>query len=75
MSVVTYEAIVENGILRLLESVTLPEKTKVYVVVPASGETIPKHIRTPRLKNREQNADFMMEDTHPTNAALLLNLQ
>ena len=61
MSVVTYEAIVENGTLRLLEPVVLPEHTKVYVVVPESKVNSVKNIRTPRLKNPEQAVDFVME--------------
>ncbi|WP_309713578.1 antitoxin family protein [Armatimonas sp.] len=64
MSVVTYEAIVENGKLRLLEPVSLPEQTRVYVVVPQPKlpelpET--KKIRTPHLKNPADVADFVME--------------
>ncbi len=34
MKIVTYEATVENGQIRLLETVHLPEHTKVFVVVP-----------------------------------------
>jgi hypothetical protein len=64
MSVATYEAIVEDGKLRLLEPVALPEKTRVYVVVPQTKlpePALPKTIRTPRLKNPTDAADFVME--------------
>ena len=64
MSVVTYEAIVEDGKLRLLEPVSLPENTRVYVVVPQPKLPEPaltKTIRTPRLKNPSDASDFVME--------------
>nr|WP_309696623.1 antitoxin family protein [Armatimonas sp.] len=65
MSVVTYEAIVEDGKLRLLEPVALPEKTRVYVVVPQPKLLEPalpqKNIRTPRLTNPADASDFVME--------------
>jgi hypothetical protein len=36
MKLTTYEATVENGQIRLSEPVCLPERTKVYIVVPES---------------------------------------
>jgi hypothetical protein len=56
----TFEGAVENGQIRLDDQVTLPEKTKVYVLVPGSSDTtgeIPR-IRSPRLANPKQIADF-----------------
>ena len=38
MKSTTYEAVVENGQIRLPQAVHLPDKTKVFVVVPASEE-------------------------------------
>jgi hypothetical protein len=38
MKVTTYEAIVENGQIKLAEAVRLPEHTRVYVVVPGLAE-------------------------------------
>ena len=64
MSVVTYEAIVEDGKLRLLEPITLPEKARVFVVVPQPKLPEAEHtkaIRTPRLKNPADAGDFVME--------------
>jgi len=58
MPVSTFEGIVENGQIRLRENVTLPEKTRVYVVIPAL-EAVPKaHIYSPRLVHPEQVGDF-----------------
>jgi hypothetical protein len=58
MAILTIEGIVENGQIRLHESVTLPEHTKVYVVIP-DVETAPQaHVYSPRLVHPEQAADF-----------------
>ena len=58
MPIFTVEGIVENGQIRLRENVTLPEHTKVYVVVP-DLETAPQaHVYSPRLVHPEQSADF-----------------
>jgi len=35
MKTTTYEAVVENGQVRLPEDACIPENTKVYVVVPS----------------------------------------
>ena len=58
MPILTLEGIVENGQIRLHDPVTLPEHTKVYVVIPAV-ETVPQaHVYSPRLVHPEQAADF-----------------
>jgi hypothetical protein len=58
MPVLTLEGIVENGQIRLRDHVTLPEHTKVYVVIP-DVETVPQaHVYSPRLVHLEQAADF-----------------
>ena len=64
MTVVTYEGVVENGRVRLPAGVELPEKTKVYVVVPGCIEVeVPRvaHIYSPRLADPSQAADFVHE--------------
>ncbi len=63
MTVPTYEGIVENGRIRLLEDVVLPEKAKVYVVVPEVVVELPPlppvvHVRSPRLANPSHAARF-----------------
>jgi hypothetical protein len=58
MPILTLEGIVENGQIRLRDQVTLPEHTKVYVVIP-EVETVPQaHVYSPRLVHPEQTADF-----------------
>ena len=58
MNISTIEGIVENGQIRLLGDVALPEHAKVYVVVPGL-ETAPRaRIMSPRLVHPEQAGDF-----------------
>jgi hypothetical protein len=60
MSVETIEGIVENGQIRLLGGATLPEKARVYVVIPDTA-TPKAHIYSPRLAHPEQASDFVKE--------------
>jgi len=61
MSVTTIEAIVENGQIRLPASVRLPEKAKVYVLIPDVNMSSVSYIGSPRLAHPEQAADFQKE--------------
>ena len=61
MSVATYEAIVEQGQIKLPLHVRLPERAKIYVVVPNADESQTFHFLSPRLKYPEQAADFVKE--------------
>lgn len=61
MAVITYEGIVEKGKVRLQAGVHLPEKAKVYVIVPDGQVEKTARVLTPRLKNLKQIADFKME--------------
>jgi len=49
MAILTVQGIVKNGQIRLPENVTLPEHTKVYVVIPDIETTPPAHVYSPRL--------------------------
>lgn len=71
MQVTTFEGIIENGQIKLTTKVNLPEKTKVYVVVPGLETERVVHIYSPRLVHPEQIADFKIEivEEHP-NASL-----
>ena len=58
MAILALEGVVENGRIRLPDDVTLPEHTKVYVVIP-EVETVPQaYVYSPRLVHPEQAADF-----------------
>jgi hypothetical protein len=61
MKVTTFEGIVEHGQIRLKENVRLPEKTKVYVVVPDFEPKPVAYIASPRLAHPEQAVDFQKE--------------
>jgi hypothetical protein len=58
MSVATFEGIVEDGQIRLKGDVQLPDKAKVYVLVPGMVVRPVARIVTPRLAHPEQAADF-----------------
>jgi hypothetical protein len=61
MGIVTLEGIVERGQIRMTPDVRLPDKTKVYVVIPGIRSERVAHIFTPRLAHPEQAADFELE--------------
>lgn len=61
MNISPIEGIVENGQIRLLGSIQLPENTKVYVVV-SDHESKPRaRIYSPRLAHPEQADDFIKQ--------------
>ena len=61
MGIVTYEGIVELGQIRLKDDVRLPDKTRVYVVVPEIEIGEAARIYSPRLAHPDQVEDFKME--------------
>jgi hypothetical protein len=61
MGIVTYEGIVDHGQIRLKTNVHLPEKTKVYIIVPDMQVEQITHIVSPRLAHPEQAVDFKLE--------------
>ena len=58
MNVTSFEAIVEKGQIKLPENISVPERTKVYVVIPGAGEPKPTRLMSPRLLHPEQAKDF-----------------
>ena len=60
MQVRTVEGIVKNGQIHLTEEITLPEMTKVYVVVPTLEKRTAR-IMSPRLVDKERLRDFERE--------------
>jgi hypothetical protein len=61
MKVATFQGTVENGQIRLPAGVRLPEKVKVYVVIPDIEIPSFAYIGSPRLAHPEQAADFKKE--------------
>ncbi len=71
MSVTTIEAIVENGQIKLPSSVRLPERAKVYVLIPDVNMSPVSYIGSPRLAHPEQAADFQKEVVEESSDASL----
>jgi len=71
MSVTTIEAIVENGQIRLPSSIRLPEKAKVYILIPDVKMPALSYVGSPRLAHPEQAADFKKEVVEESSDASL----
>jgi hypothetical protein len=52
------EGVVENGQIRLREKVSLPENSRVYVIVADTPDDRSARIRSPHLAHPEQSKDF-----------------
>lgn len=66
MSVIALEGIVEGeGLIRITTAVNLPQRTKVYILVPdvplQVGEGKPAYVYSPRLAHPERATRYMME--------------
>lgn len=61
MTVATFEGVVEQGKISLPTAVRLPEKLKVYVIVPDFRLEQVARIFSPHLAHPEQAEDFRME--------------
>ena len=71
MSVVTVEGIVEEGQIRLPTNLRLPDKTRVYVVIPEMHVERIVHVCSPRLADPSQAVDFAMEVSEESTSATL----
>ncbi len=71
MTITTYEGVVEKGKIRLKMGIRLPEKAKVYVIVPDLQVEKTARVLTPRLANPAQAGDFRMEISEDTSNASL----
>jgi len=65
----TYEGVVENGQVRLPPNTSIPEKTRVYVLVPDAETQPAPHVASPRLVHPEQAKDFEMQVDEDTTDA------
>jgi hypothetical protein len=68
--VATYEGFVEHGQVRLIGDVQLPEKIRVYVVIPEMEMRPTGYIASPRLAHPEQARDFEKQVFEDSNAGL-----
>jgi hypothetical protein len=58
MNVASFEGIVENGQIKLPDNLHVPERTKVYVIIPGLGQPAAARLLSPRLMHPEQAEDF-----------------
>jgi hypothetical protein len=58
MGVLTFEGTIENGQIRLPANVRLPERAKVYIVIPDINVLPRAYIGSPRLLHLDQATDF-----------------
>lgn len=65
------EGIVENGQIRLREKVSLPENSRVFVIVADMPDDRSVWIRSPRLAHPEQAKDFKKQVVDPGSHAEL----
>ena len=71
MSVQTFEGVVEHGQIRLKDNVSLPDNTKVYIVVPDVPTQQKPYFFSPRLAHPEQIHEIRMElMEEPPNASI-----
>jgi len=67
MNITTFEGTVENGQIRLPADAHLPERARVYVVIPSqevsspSSSSSPAYVGSPRLANPAQAIEFKKE--------------
>lgn len=61
MQVTAFEGVIEDGQIRLTTNINLPERTKVYVIIPGFKAQKGFHVYSPRLAHPEQAADFQKE--------------
>jgi hypothetical protein len=57
----TYEGIVEDGHVTLPPNADIPEKTRVYVLVPEVETQRTYYVASPRLVHPEQAKDFELQ--------------
>ena len=57
----TYEGVVENGHVTLPPDAEIPEKTRVYVLVPDAEAQRTYKVMSPRLAHPEQAKDFELQ--------------
>ena len=69
MKVATYEGFIENGKVRLPDNIHLPERAKVYVIVPDVELESLAYIGSPKLVHPEQAEDFKKEVIQEINDA------
>ena len=71
MPLTAIEGVVENGTIRLREDVSLPEKTRMYVIIADPRPAAAASVRSPHLARREQSRDFRKQIVEVPSDAVL----
>jgi len=58
MGVSRLEGKVENGVIKLSNEMTLPEQTRVFVIVPDVESSARARVLSPRLRHPQQAGEF-----------------
>ena len=61
MDPLAIEGFVEQGQIKLKDELRLPDRTKVYVIVPETPEQKTGRVVSPRLAHPHQASDFRLE--------------
>ena len=61
MPLTTFEGTVKNGQIQLPDNLSLPEDTKVYVLVPGVESDERPRLRSPRLADPRKIVDFQKQ--------------
>jgi hypothetical protein len=59
--IATYEGVVENGHVTLPSEADIPERTRVFILVPDVDPTRTYSVMSPRLAHPEDAKDFELE--------------
>ena len=69
--IVTYEGIIEGGLVKLPETAHIPDNTRVYVLVPEEQTSHTPYIGSPRLVDPGRAKDFQKQVSEETPNARL----
>ena len=61
MTIKAYEGIIKNGRVELKSDIPLPDRTRVYVIIPEAGVVGIARVPGPRFAQSEEAVDFEME--------------
>lgn len=61
MEIISFEGEINSGQIKLPPNLNIPDKTKVYIIIPNIKIKNKAFIDSPRLTNPKQAADFKKE--------------
>jgi hypothetical protein len=70
MNNASFESVVSNGSIAILHGLSLPEQTRVLIIVHEESATRPNVIFSPQLADPGKTVDFQMEVREIPNAGV-----